>query len=100
VFRAVVLADAPMLTPEEFPHIAAHVVPAEPAAVPRTAERVVPEPAAIEIAEPAGVSEPGEALTVFNDDGDVRPLAEIEAAMIRLALERYQGRMTLVARKL
>jgi DNA-binding NtrC family response regulator len=30
----------------------------------------------------------------------VRPLAEVEEAMIRLALERYAGRMTLVARKL
>ena len=30
----------------------------------------------------------------------MRPLAEMEAAMIRLALEHYEGRMTLVARKL
>ena len=37
---------------------------------------------------------------MFDSDGDVRPLAEIEAAMIRLALERYHGRMSVVARKL
>ena len=32
--------------------------------------------------------------------GDVRPLAEVEAEMIRLAIARYEGRMTVVARKL
>jgi DNA-binding NtrC family response regulator len=37
---------------------------------------------------------------VFTSEGDIRPLADIEAAMIKLALERYAGRMTLVARKL
>ena len=40
------------------------------------------------------------ALPAFDAGGDVRPLAEVEAAMIRLALERYEGRMSLVARKL
>jgi DNA-binding NtrC family response regulator len=44
-------------------------------------------------------ADPGSVAAV-RDDGDVRPLAEIEEAMIRLALERYDGRMTLVARKL
>lgn len=38
-----------------------------------------------------------EALTA---EGDVRPLAEIEAEMIRLALDHYRGRMATVARKL
>jgi len=58
------------------------------------------EAAAIEIAEPASSAEPGEGIAAFDQEGDVRPLAEIEAAMIRLALARYRGRMTLVARKL
>ena len=39
-------------------------------------------------------------LAALDADGEVRPLAEVEAAMIRLALERYAGRMTLVARRL
>jgi DNA-binding NtrC family response regulator len=100
VFRAVVLADEPMLTPEEFPHIAAHIMPGEPLAVPAKELRGPQEAQAVEIAEPTSSAELGEGLAVFNKEGDVRPLAEIEAAMIRLALERYQGRMTLVARKL
>jgi DNA-binding NtrC family response regulator len=98
VFRAVVLADEPMLTPAEFPHIAAQLSPEEPAAAERPALPVAVQ--AIEIAEPASGAGPGEGIAVFDEDGDVRPLAEIEAAMIQLALERYQGRMTLVARKL
>jgi DNA-binding NtrC family response regulator len=43
---------------------------------------------------------PAGQLTALGEDGEIRPLAEIEAAMIRLALERYSGRMTQVARKL
>jgi DNA-binding NtrC family response regulator len=39
-------------------------------------------------------------LSALRADGDVRPLAEVEAAMIALALERYRGRMATVARKL
>ena len=100
VFRAVVLADEPMLTPEEFPHVAVHLEPGDMHAAPRTEPRLPAEAAAVEIGEPASPPEPGEGLSVFNEEGDVRPLAEIEAAMIRLALERYRGRMTLVARKL
>ena len=99
LFRAVVLADEPVLTPAEFPHIAAHLAPAEMAAV-APVERAPPAPQAIDIAEPPTRVASSEGITAFDEDGDVRPLAEIEAAMIKLALERYHGRMTLVARKL
>ncbi len=107
VFRAVVLTDGPVLTPEEFPQIAAHVDgnawTAEAARDP--APVAAPEPIdAVELdfglpqpSEPASVS--GQ-LSALAADGEVRPLAEIEAAMIRLALDRYAGRMTLVARRL
>ena len=60
VFRAVVLADEPVLTPEEFPHIAAHLGPGEPlAATPAVAAPNPVEAAAIEIAEPASSAEAG-----------------------------------------
>ena len=100
VFRAVVLADEPMLTPEEFPQIAALVeggaLPVRPAVEP-SADDV---PLTLDLAPPVADPTPGDGVAVFNTDGDVRPLAEIEAAMIRLALDRYRGRMSLVARKL
>jgi DNA-binding NtrC family response regulator len=112
VFRAVVLADAPVLTPEEFPQIAAHVdgnawaAEAARDPVPAKAE-AKPEDDAVESVEldfglplsPEPTSVSGQ-LTALGPDGEVRPLAEIEAAMIKLALERYAGRMTLVARRL
>jgi len=86
VFRAVVLADGPILSVEEFPQIAAQIN-AAPAAG----------------ADPASAGKPGdtagEALA-FDGDGDIRSLADVEAEMIRLAVARYQGHMTIVARKL
>ncbi len=98
VFRAVVLADGPMLTPDEFPQIAAHL-DGVAAPQPVDAAPATIEPIEIDLAGP----EPAESaagVAVLDAEGDVRPLAEIEEAMIRFALERYAGRMTLVARKL
>ena len=96
VFRAVVLADGPMLTPEEFPQIVAQVdgMPlASTRAATRACRRSPSEPAEITFEQPPDVHEAA-SLAAFTTDGDVRPLAEIEAAMIRLALERYGNRMT------
>jgi len=39
-------------------------------------------------------------IAALNDTGDIRPLEEIEADMIRLAIGRYRGRMTEIAKKL
>lgn len=100
VFRAVVLADGGMLTPEEFPHVAAHIGDVAPQ--PQTAP-ARPAPAApldLHLDEAAQPAETAEGFAPFDQGGDVRPLADIEADMIRLALERYNGRMTVVARKL
>jgi DNA-binding NtrC family response regulator len=100
VFRAVVLADEPMLTPAEFPQIAAQVEAQPPAQA--SLRDFAPAVGAAEIsldqAEPRET--PADGLAAFDAGGDVRPLAEIEAAMIKLALERYEGRMSVVARKL
>jgi DNA-binding NtrC family response regulator len=93
VFRAVVLADGAWLTPAEFPHAAQHVAAAAPDAV-DPGHPAAPHPA---LAVLPGA--PGGAL-IYDGAGDVRPLAEIEADMIRLAIDRYEGRMSLVARKL
>ncbi len=97
VFRAVVLADGPMLTPDEFPQITAALVDGtEP---PEETPPDTGEPIEIALAGPATAA-PAEGVATLDENGDVRPLAEVEEAMIRLALERYSGRMTLVARKL
>jgi DNA-binding NtrC family response regulator len=108
VFRAVVLADGPLLTRADFPQIEALAEhgatrPSPPPAIARPAPATAPEPFLFE-PEASSSGEGDEAhedmIAALNASGDVRPLADIEAEMIRLALERYHGRMSLVARRL
>jgi DNA-binding NtrC family response regulator len=112
VFRAVVLADGPELTVAEFPQIAAHVegfkaeIPAAPAPVDRTpvitgpvvlgAEDTIPQ--TVEMRPGSGNGSLG--IQAVTDQGDIRPLDQVEADMIRLALGRYRGHMTEVAKRL
>jgi len=110
VFRAVVLADGPVLTMDEFPQIAAQVNGAAwsaeavhdiaPPLAATAADEV--EPVRLDFGLPPlpEAPLPGDQIAAVGADGEVRPLAEVEAAMIRLALERYSGRMTVVARRL
>ncbi len=51
-------------------------------------------------APPASAVAPGAGVTLYTPDGHVRPLEEIEADIIRLAIGRYHGRMAEVARRL
>ena len=90
LFRAAVLCDGDALTPHDFPQIAAHITTRAhigPASGLR--QRMAPTPHR----EAAGI-------TLFEGDGHVRQLAEIEADVIRLAIGHYRGRMTEVARRL
>ena len=112
VFRAVVLADTPMLTVNEFPQIAAHVegyavtVPAAPAPKDRTPRIEGPvmlgesaaTPATIHVPQANGKDAIG--IPALSDSGDIRSLEAVEADMIRLAFGRYRGRMTEIARRL
>ena len=108
IFRAVVLCDASELTVNEFPQIAAHVegfqaaIPAAPAQVERRpvitgpvmlgAENTVPQTVQ------TGKGELG--IPAVTDKGEIRSLEQMEADMIRLALGRYRGHMTEVAKRL
>jgi len=49
---------------------------------------------------PAGHLVTAQTVTLFRPDGNMRPLEEIEADVIRLAIGHYRGRMTEVARRL
>ena len=79
LFRAAVLCERDALTPEEFPQISAAV------GVPGSGG--------------AGTND-GIGVTLYENDGNMRPLEEIEADVIRLAIGHYRGRMTEVARRL
>lgn len=112
VFRAIVLADGSELTINEFPQIAAHVegfsveVPAAPAPVAKQPAYTGPAllgaedriPTTMEVRPSDGSAALG--IPAVTANGDIRPLDEIEADMIRLALGRYRGHMTEVAKRL
>ena len=82
LFRAAVLCDRDALTPDEFPQIAAAV------GIPGFGGST------------GAGSNDGIGVTLYEDDGNMRPLEEIEADVIRLAIGHYRGRMTEVARRL
>jgi DNA-binding NtrC family response regulator len=96
VFRAVVLADGPMLTRAEFPQIAAHVEAGHgsPAGAPATTEAII-------LDRSGELRRRGTAtIPVLDEQGELRPHSEVEADLIRFALTHHRGRMALVARKL
>src|SRR5581483_11843673 len=112
VFRAVVLADTPMLTVNEFPQIAVHVegykvtVPPAPAPkdpVPHIEGPVMlgePAAAPVTIHVPAGNGKDAIGIPALSDSGEIRPLEAVEADMIRLAFGRSRGRMPEIAKRL
>jgi DNA-binding NtrC family response regulator len=62
-----------------------------------------PPPAAIGSAPstvPSALAPHGAALALLGPGGDVRPLEDIEAEVIRFAIAHYRGQMSEVARKL
>ena len=111
VFRAIVLCDGARLEIQDFPQIAALVEGYEvmiPAAPPAPAKPVLPQGVAAiaggqQVGRSAGASvSDGMALGVpaVTEGGHIRKLEDVEADMIRLALHRYRGQMSEVARKL
>ncbi len=87
LFRAAVLCDGDALTRSDFPEIARQ------AADPRPLAERMPGNRLTAAADGAGVA-------LYRADGNLRPLEEIEADVIRLAIGHYRGRMTEVARRL
>jgi DNA-binding NtrC family response regulator len=109
LFRAVVLAEGDSIGLAEFPQISAQVS-AQPATlhaaelVPNFDEPVTP-PAPFEdhptaTAALAPTSAPIDALPLLDSAGEVRPLEELEAELIRYAITHYRGQMSEVARRL
>lgn len=79
LFRAAVFCDNQSLSRESFPQL--HELLGDP------------EPTTSSIQEAVGVM-------LYTEDGNLRPLEDIEADVIRLAIGHYRGRMTEVARRL
>ncbi len=79
LFRAAVFCDGAALTADDFPQLSNLLGESDHAAHP--------------LQESVGVM-------LYTADGNLRPLEEIEADVIRLAIGHYRGRMTEVARRL
>jgi DNA-binding NtrC family response regulator len=115
IFRAVVLCDGNVLTVDEFPQIKAQVdgidpalldavpVAVEPSETPATAShygQADGDAVALATAEDVEGDAPFGLLRALDDRGNVRPLADVENEMIRLAIDHYKGQMSEVARRL
>jgi DNA-binding NtrC family response regulator len=117
VFRAVVLAETDALGLDEFPQIAAQIgmrparldegAPAAAEAPSMAPTDDLPALAPMPYGEATQASSavllpplPGDALAVLDAAGEVRPLDEIEAELIRYAITHYRGQMSEVARRL
>jgi DNA-binding NtrC family response regulator len=80
LFRAAAFSNAPALTVEDFAHMAGIV---NRAAAPN-----------------ARVNTHASGIALYAEDGHLRPLADIECDILRLAIGHYRGRMSEVARRL
>ena len=80
LFRAAVFCDGDALTSEDFPQLLT-MLGGEPSTAPTSYQESV-------------------GVMLYTQDGNLRPLEEIEADVIRLAIGHYRGRMTEVARRL
>ncbi|MEM8725683.1 MAG: sigma-54 dependent transcriptional regulator, partial [Pseudomonadota bacterium] len=79
LFRAAVYCEGETLTADSFPQLSEMLG---------------------ELEELTSVSHEGVGVMLYTEDGNLRPLEEIEADVIRLAIGHYRGRMTEVARRL
>jgi DNA-binding NtrC family response regulator len=92
LFRAAVLCDGDALTADDFPQIAAEA---------RFGKRSDDYHAKhLSGASASAALANGAGITLYESDGNLRPLEDIEADVIRLAIGHYRGRMTEVARRL
>jgi DNA-binding NtrC family response regulator len=80
LFRAAVFCDGDALTSEDFPQLLELI-----GEIRESGDKATYESAGVEL---------------YTSDGNLRPLEEIEADVIRLAIGHYRGRMTEVARRL
>jgi len=79
LFRAAVFCDGDAITAEDLPQLSELLGDFEPT---------------------GSTKQEGVGVQLYTDDGNLRPLEDIEADVIRLAIGHYRGRMTEVARRL
>jgi DNA-binding NtrC family response regulator len=98
VFRAIVLCETDLLDVQDFPQIASLVEGYDVIVPPAPVAQVPHAPQRSNAAQVVDGSAIG--IPVVTEGGHIRKLEEVEADMIKLALHRYRGQMSEVARKL
>jgi DNA-binding NtrC family response regulator len=97
VFRSVVMCDGVELQPEDFPQIHAQTSRMDSAPSQTDSDRA-------EMSEPQlptdAAESDGSSLPIFDHDGELRTLIEVEEDLIRRAIQHYDGQMSEVARRL
>ncbi len=88
LFRAAVLCEGDALTPADFPQLSDQLFG-------RVEPRAKAGSSLIRSAQENGIG-----VTLYEANGHLRSLSDIEADVIRLAIGHYRGRMTEVARRL
>lgn len=91
LFRAALQSHGSALTAQDFPHIALQS---------RFTNRVGDTAGEIGKAAASAALSNGPSITLWQGDGHLRTLEQIEADLIRLAIGHYRGKMTEVARRL
>ena len=106
VFRAVVLAENPYLSAEDFPLLAEEFKAAGIESGPPLLDHDESDEAASDqrreyaAASQAAGQAGGDSVNIFDREGHLRSLQEIEKDLIQLAIETYEGKMSEVARRL
>jgi DNA-binding NtrC family response regulator len=100
IFRAVVLCDEETLDIADFPQIASAmgVTPRERKPLPAATHAAVSRPAPAHGPQPRAAAPYG--VSAADTSGHMRRLEDIESEVIKMAIERYSGRMSEVARRL
>jgi DNA-binding NtrC family response regulator len=106
VYRAVVMSEGDQLGVADFPQAiaqtsapAAHDHPAEPLVIEPAFHSTAPEMMAGNEIPIVPLSGPG-SLAMLTNSGEMRPLEDLEAEIIRFAISHYRGQMSEVARRL
>ena len=101
VFRAVVLAEGAYLSAEDFPFLAEEFKAAGiEAGPPMLNPQGALEAAAPTAATAAASDQEDNPVAVFDREGHLRSMQEIEKDLIQLAIDTYEGKMSEVARRL
>lgn len=109
IYRAVILAESDQLRTDDLPQIAAQMRGTQtlaPGGTSPTAKEPYRGPAML--GSPLGMTSTASfmqpsaplGIPVLTEEGEIRPLTEIEADLIKLALGHYRGHITEAARRL